>query len=221
MRNLIVFLGAGLLLISTAFASVPEFISGNYVEVRSNEVYTCGCLYSGQRVTAGTEAIVVWDIRQGSYLGTPLGGTRIAAVLVSDATVSDQENPRESTLYVDTRLSGADPALVVQLAREKFGQLLGQIVAVHQAPIELERVDDRISVKVGEESYIVVKRARLPEDAHPGSSRWYEPFVPLRNPSLATTLHYEYRGKDFGRQWREVSPPTISGYFGSFEISVR
>jgi len=33
-------------------------ISGDYVEARSNEVYTCGCLYSGQMTTAGREAIL-------------------------------------------------------------------------------------------------------------------------------------------------------------------
>ena len=69
-------------------------VSGDYVEARSNEVYTCGCLYSGQMTTAGREAILAWRITSGVYQGTSLAGVKVAAVIVGDANLGAYAAPR-------------------------------------------------------------------------------------------------------------------------------
>ena len=67
-----------LLLGLNLYAAAPPAITGDYVEVRSHHVYTCGCLYSGEQATGGREAILAWAIRQGEVDGVSLAGLRVA-----------------------------------------------------------------------------------------------------------------------------------------------
>lgn len=75
-------------------------VAGEYVEARSGHVYTCGCLYSGESVTGGKEAILVWRILRGDYQGTALAGIRVAAVVVGESNLAAAD-ARRSVLYLD------------------------------------------------------------------------------------------------------------------------
>jgi hypothetical protein len=194
-------------------------VSGDYIEARSNEVYTCGCLYSGQMTTAGKEAILAWRIARGTYQGTPLVGVRVSAVVVGDTNLSAYDDPRRTALYLDGVTSDAQQQAVVTLWQQKYAGALGRITSVHRAPINFTQQGDAIRVSIPGLVEIQARKARLPADAHPGSYLWYEPFVSLRNSSLATALDYEYSGKDFQRQWQDLLP-SISGYLGEFALKV-
>ena len=55
----------------------PVTVQGDYAKARSGHVYTCGCLYSGEMVTAGKEAILVWNITRGNHQGESLAGVKV------------------------------------------------------------------------------------------------------------------------------------------------
>ena len=192
-------------------------ISGDYVEARSNEVYTCGCLYSGQMTTAGREAILAWRITSGDYEGTPLAGVKVAAVVVGDANLGAYEAPRRTALYLDEAASDAQRRAVVALWQRAYSQALGKIASVHQVPISFTRESDTTRLSIPNLVEVQARKARLPEDAHPGSFLWYGPFLPLRSSCLATALNYEYSGMDFQHQWQDLMP-SINGYLGEFAL---
>ncbi|HXX21565.1 MAG TPA: DUF1326 domain-containing protein [Terriglobia bacterium] len=192
-------------------------VSGDYVEARSNEVYTCGCLYSGQMTTAGREAILAWRITRGVYDGTPLAGVKVAAVVVGDANLSAYDGPRRTALYLDESASEAQLRAIVALWQREYSQALGKIAAVHRASISFTQQGDAVHLSIPNLVEVQARKTRLPEDAHPGSFRWYEPFVPLRNSSLVTALNYEYSGVDFQHQWQDLMP-SINGYLGEFAL---
>jgi len=192
-------------------------ISGDYVEARSNEVYTCGCLYSGQMTTAGREAILAWRITRGVYQGTPLAGVKVAAVIVGDANLSAYDGPRRTALYLDESASDAQLRAIVALWQREYSHALGKIAAVHRASISFTQQGDAIHLSIPNLVDVQARTARLPEDAHPGSFLWYQPFVPLRNSSLVTALNYEYSGVDFQHQWQDLMP-SINGYLGEFAL---
>ena len=192
-------------------------VSGDYVEARSNEVYTCGCLYSGQMTTAGREAILAWRITRGVYDGTPLAGVKVAAVVVGDANLSAYDGPRRTALYLDESASEAQLRAIVALWQREYSQALGKIAAVHRASISFTQQGDAIHLSIPNLVDVQARTARLPEDAHPGSFLWYQPFVPLRNSSLVTALNYEYSGVDFQHQWQDLMP-SINGYLGEFAL---
>jgi hypothetical protein len=199
-----------------AAADAPA-VSGDYVEARSNEVYTCGCLYSGQMTTAGREAILAWRIARGVYQGTPLAGVKVAAVVVGDANLGAYDGPRRTALYLDESTSDAQLQAIVALWQREYSQALGKIAAVHRVPISFTQQDDAVRLSIPNLVEVQARKARLPEDAHPGSFLWYQPFVPLRSSSLATALNYEYSGMDFQHQWQDLMP-SINGYLGEFAL---
>jgi len=193
-------------------------VTGDYVEARSNEVYTCGCLYSGQMTTAGREAILAWRITSGVYQGTSLAGVKVAAVIVGDANLGAYAAPRRTALYLDDSASDAQLQAIVALWRREYSQALGTISTVHRAPISFTQLSDGVRLSIPNLVEVQARKARLPEDAHPGSFLWYQPFVPLRSPSLATALDYEYSGLDFQHQWQDLMP-SINGYLGEFALN--
>lgn len=209
-----------LLTAAQANAQQSATIQGDYAEVRSGEVYTCGCLYSGEMVTAGKEAILVWRIARGDYRGTPVAGIKVAAVLVGKTNLGTQGVPRQSVLYLDGVTSEAQQQAILALWRHAYASVLGEIKSVHNAPISFELQGETVSVRIPGVAQLDVRKAQLPADAHPGSFLWYGPFTALRDSFLATSLHYEYSGVDFQHQWTDLLP-SIRGYVGRFTLSSR
>lgn len=185
MNRLIVFVSL-LLLAGSLYAATPATVSGDYVEVRSNHVYTCACLFSGEQVTGGREAILAWSVREGEYGGTPLAGAKAVAVLQGPENLSLGGTARQSVMFVDAAGSGARQALV-EMLREYYGNVLGQVIGVQAVPISFENEGERVIVNAGELSRFVVRPARLPEDAHLGSFLWYDPFIATQASMLGTT----------------------------------
>jgi len=217
MRNHLgmLFLGVAL---TTGLAAEPQpAVVGDYIEVRSNHVFTCGCLYSGEQMTSGQEAILAWSIQEGHYRGTPLGGTRAVAVLEGQRNLALENTGRRSVVFVDAGSSQAQQEAVVGLLREAFGGVLGEVISVRPAPIQFEKEGERLVIRVGEVSRLVVRPARLPEDAHQGSALWYAPFIPTTKAELGTTEYNSYTGGEFGHRWWS-GEPGITAYIARFAL---
>ena len=201
----------------SALAESPSLIMGEYAEARSNHVYTCGCLANSELVTDGREAILAWSFQEGEFRGTPLQGAKAVAVIVGDRHLDIGTTHRKSTLYLDSGSSSEQREAVIELLRSQYGDLLGQINAVHAAPVQFQKDVAGVNVEVAEKVQLAMRPARLPEDAHLGSILWYRPFVPMQSETLGTTLLYRYAGEDFQHQWSR-NEPSISGYMGSFTL---
>jgi hypothetical protein len=65
-----------------------------------------------------------------------------------------------------------------------------------------------------------MRKAVLPDDALQGATLWYDPFIPLTESTIATTLNNKYAGADFNNRWEDSEPGT-NGYYGRFRLSVR
>ncbi|MGB9604347.1 MAG: DUF1326 domain-containing protein [Bryobacteraceae bacterium] len=191
-------------------------VSGEYVEVRSNHVYTCGCLYSGEQVTGGREAILAWAVREGVYGGADLTGARAVAIITGPESLSLEGTPRRSVMFVDGVAGPARRALVDML-KEHYGNVLGELLSVQDAPITLAREGERVRIEVAGLSRIVVRPAELTADAHQGSWLWYAPFIPTADAVLSATELWSFRGTQFGRQWREADTG-ITGYIATFRL---
>ena len=59
---------------ATAFAVSQPAIKGDYLEVRSCDIYTGPCFANAEMGTAGKEAMLVWSVKEGSWQGTSLDG---------------------------------------------------------------------------------------------------------------------------------------------------
>src|SRR5437879_12830602 len=95
-----------LLAAATAFATKgpAPTISGDYVEVRSCDVYTGPCFANAEMGLSGKEGILVWSVRQGAWHGVPLDGLNVIVVVRADGTLGDlryQPRRRQAVPVVD------------------------------------------------------------------------------------------------------------------------
>lgn len=210
---------AAMLLLAVALpAQQQSLISGDYIEDRSNRVYGCYCEWSGERITSGREAMVAWGFKSGEYQGVELAGLKVAAVILGEGPLSFGSAPRKSILFVDQSASKPQQKAGESLIRDKYGALLGRVLGVHSMPVEFHREAGRATLRVADMVNLEMRKARPAEDAMQGAILWYDPFIPLTESTLATTLNTRYSGKDFDLKW-DWSDPGINGYFGAFAMS--
>src|SRR5262245_9136611 len=63
--------------------------SGNYLEVRSCDVFTGACIANSEMGLTGREGMLVWSIKQGQWNGVPLDGLNVIAVVQTEDTLAD------------------------------------------------------------------------------------------------------------------------------------
>src|SRR5690349_11892856 len=126
------------LLLATATSLLAE-ISGDYLEVRSCDVYTGPCFANAEMGLAGKEGMLFWNVREGSFNGVKLDGLSVMAVVKADGTLGDLKyNPRsgDAILIVDQNANSAQRAALADFARSMSGKLISKVVDVKTAPIE-------------------------------------------------------------------------------------
>ena len=131
-----------LLAAATAFASKEPApaISGDYVEVRSCDVYTGPCFANAEMGLSGKEGILVWSIRHGTWNGVPLDGLNVIAVVRADGTLGDlRYQPRrgKAVLVVDRMATAKQQAALIDLARSLAGGLIQEVAEVKAASMEV------------------------------------------------------------------------------------
>lgn len=189
-------------------------IQGLYVEDRSNHVHGCYCEWSGESQTGGREAVLAWHFLEGAYGGISLAGAKAAVVLRGEATLSMGFSTRESVLFIDAP-SPAQRRALESFLRDRYGVFLGRIVRTAQTEIQMEVTGEGARVYVPGTLALEVRKAVLPDDALPGATKWYDPFVPLAEAELGTRVLNRFSARDFNYVWNEKHPMT-SGYYGRF-----
>ena len=131
-----------LLATATAFATKgpAPTISGDYVEVRSCDVYTGPCFANAEMGLSGKEGILVWSVRHGAWNGVPLDGLNVIAVVRADGTLGDlRYQPRrgKAVLVVDRMANAKQQAALIDLARSLAGGLIQEVAEVKAASMEV------------------------------------------------------------------------------------
>lgn len=204
-------------LTALAAAAQAPAVSGDYLEARTNHVHGCYCEWSGESITGGKEAILAWSFRTGEYRGVPLSPAIAAAVIVGEKTLSIGDPPRKTVLVLDSQAPEPSRRAAERFLRDRYERLLGKILRVQELPIQFEREAARARVQVGELVRVNMRKAVLPEDGLPGAILWFDPFIPLEESTIGTTLNERYWGKEFNYQW-ETNDAGTTGYFGRFVI---
>ena len=124
---------------TAAFAVTQPSISGNYLEVRSCDIYTGPCFGNAEMGLTGKEAIMVWSVKEGSWQGTSLDGLSVIAVVRTDTTMGNVKyEPRsgKAMLIVDEKASPSQQEALKSLAQTMAGKLIKEVAAVKTAVID-------------------------------------------------------------------------------------
>src|SRR4029453_9676031 len=83
-------------------------IKGTYVEARTAEVFTGGCIMNAEAGTTGREALLPGKVDRGISNGVPLNGLAVVAAVAGDTNLGIREIGGEtattrSAVFVDER----------------------------------------------------------------------------------------------------------------------
>jgi len=209
----------------TSFAAAlsTAVVSGDYVEVRSADVYTGPCFANSQVDLEGKQAILAWRIQKGSWQGVNLEGLSVLAVVQARATLGDPYHnpyPAKAVLIVDQRANAAERNALEALVRSEAGKLVRDVVRVDTAPIQLSvgRGDDHGSVSLEAGNLVRIRTRSLCSGDHICGNEevYYPPLVQTAHAMTAFTLEEAFRGQGLGAVWARAD--ARSAYVGTFAL---
>jgi hypothetical protein len=132
----------GVLAVVGASPAGAAGIRGEYVEARTNDVFTGPCfsnaeIYAEIYIT-GHQAVMVWKVTEGSYQGVNLAGLSVAAAVKGTSTFdADTEDQAQSVLIVDKSATPRQHEALVALAKALGGDRMKHVVEVKTSPMAL------------------------------------------------------------------------------------
>src|SRR3954468_23414588 len=120
---------------SPLLAGGRNTVSGAYVEARTAEVFTGGCIMNSEAETVGKEAVLAWKVDRGSFNGIAIDGLSVVAAVTGDRNLGIYEiggarATSRTALFVDERANPAQRLALVAMAGTLAKRTLGTIVNV-------------------------------------------------------------------------------------------
>jgi hypothetical protein len=155
-------------------------LTGSYVEARTAEVFTGGCIMGSEAETTGREAVLAWKVDRGSFNGIALDGLSVIAAVAGDRNLGIQEMGGgkatiRSTVFVDQRANPAQQLALVAMASELANGTMGTIVNVAPAPIQFADGSAEIAVTANNVALEVTKHP--PHEETCGAMQWFHPLA--------------------------------------------
>jgi hypothetical protein len=217
MKRALSLMAVCILFVVPSMAADANSLSGVYVEARTAEVFTGGCLMSSEAETTGRQALLAWKVDRGSINGVSLDGLVIVAAVVGDKNLGIHEIGGEkpvsrSAVFVDQRASMAQRAALVSMAQKLSGDLMGTIVSIASAPIQFADTGHEITVDTPKIALNVGKHAE--HNAGCGAEQWFHPLTSVNEATIGTTNENSFSGSELGSKWSD--PDKVSAFFGRF-----
>ena len=220
---------AGLALCLVVAAAAPVVaasagkIRGDYIETRSADVYTGSCVANSEVNLTGTEAILAWHIKEGSWNGVALNGLAVVGVVKANATLGDpftSPYPAKSILIVDSRATAEQQAALKSFAQSTAGDLLKNVVNVESAPIQLEVGEgDRHGygkLAAGSLAQIETRSMHSKDHLCGNEDLFYPPLTKVNGALAAFTELATFTGRDLNLTWQMTGKR--SAYLGTFAL---
>lgn len=212
------------LILSFAATSWPvnaePSISGDYLEVRSCDVFTGPCVANGEMGLRGKEGILVWSIREGSWKGTPLAGLSVIAALHTDDTLGDQRyNARSgpAVLVVDDQATTEQRDALIDFAQAMAGKLIREVADVQVRPIVATlgtcSKSGCASVKAGELVEVTTRCLGAKDHLCGNEEVYYPPLTTVNGAQTAFTELAKFKGEGLDVTWE------LTGYRSAFLAS--
>jgi hypothetical protein len=192
-------------------------LSGKYVEARTAEVFTGGCIMGSEAETVGKQAVLAWKVDRGSFNGISLDGLTVVAAVAGDRNLGIQEigggkaNVR-SSVFVDDRANAAQRIALVAMAAELSRGTVSNVVNVTSTPIQFTDQDHAVHVAAGQVALDVNKH--VPHDPSCGAMQWFHPLSSMSDSEIGVAEQHAFTGTGLGTKWSD--PNKRSAFFGSF-----
>ncbi len=221
MRRILAACSVALLASALAAISASAAVRGNYLEVRSADVYTGPCFANSETNLEGKQAILAWMIREGSWQGVKLDGLSVVAVVRANATLGDlfhNPYPAKAVLIVDAKADPAQRQALRSFAASAGGQLLAHVVRVETAPIEVEFAGEHgaVALTAGRLARVRTRSLCAADHLCGNEEVYYPPLTRVSHAMPAYTLEDAFSGQGLGVVWDQVDKR--SAFVGSFTL---
>lgn len=191
-------------------------LTGDYVEARTASVFAGACHYNGEVVTTGRDAVMAWNIKQGSWKGTELTGLRAVAVVGATDNLAQEKAARRSEIVVAGATTEAQAAALVEALQTKYGASLGKVVSVRRGDVAFRSQDKVYAVDAPGFASLSVRAMPNDECCKMPSLVWYAPLVELTHRKVGYTARASYVGGTVGEAWHRADEN--SAFYGSFSL---
>lgn len=209
--------------VTTALAGDTQAIAGDYLEVRSCDVYTGPCFANAEMNLAGKEGMLLWSVRDGAWNGVELKGLNVMAVVKTDGTLGDlkyQPRSGNAVLIVDAKATAEQQNALRDFARHMSGKLISKVVEVKVAPIEARLATCAqagcASVKAGDLVEISTSCLGGKHDVCGNEETFYPPLSKVDGAYPVFTDLASYKGSGLGCTWQLAG--TRSAFLASFAV---
>ena len=196
-------------------------VQGNYLEVRSCDVYTGPCVANAEMGLTGKEGMLVWNIKEGNWKGTPLDGLTAIAVVRTEQTLGDMNyEPRDgkAVLILDARATDQQQKALTDFVKTKAKSLVKEITQTTASPIEVSMGHCSkagcASVKAGSLVEITTRCFGDKDHLCGNEETFYPPLTAVNGAKPAYTEVAAFKGKGLNITWENVG--TRSAFIGSF-----
>jgi hypothetical protein len=201
MKKTLCIVGLSIFATATVFAApflksqpAQTTVKGEYVEARTASVFAGACHYNGELMTTGRDAVMAWSFTGGSFNGVDLAGVRVMAAVSCVDSLQYPEAARKSELTIDSRATDAQATAVKALLESKVGAQLGEVVAIHRAPVSFQHGSDGYTVAADKLGSMRVQYMTDNACCTSPSLVWYFPLTPLENRKVGFTESASYNG---------------------------
>jgi hypothetical protein len=203
----------------TGTASDPV-LTGDYVEARTAEVFTGGCIMGSEGEVSGREALMAWRVRQGSFNGVPLDGLSVVALVEADVNLGIHQiggaapTTMKAMLMVDAKATAAQQQALVQLARTLAPEHVRNVVSTTPTPIAFDTQENGVRVAAGQATLDIATNVEHSPSC--GAVKWFDPLANVNDATIGLTRTFEWSGTGLGSHWRQID--RRSSFVGSFTI---
>lgn len=186
-----------------------QAITGDYLEVRSCDIYTGPCFANAEMGLTGKEGMMVWSIRQGEWNGVCLDGLKVIVVVATDATLGDlryEPQSGKAVVIVDSAAESKQQDALLNFACAMAGDLIKEVTEVKQITIESSlgvcKEAGCANIKAGD-LIDITTRCISDQDHLCGNERtFYPPLIKVHGAYPAVTELASYRGTGLNRTWQ-------------------
>jgi hypothetical protein len=192
-------------------------IKGSYVEARTAEVFTGGCIMNGEAVTTGREALLAWKVDRGSFDGVALNGLTVVAAVAGDTNLGIREiggdaAQTRAAVFVDERATPAQRSALLSMAKHLSNGIVGTVVEV--TPTTIQFVDEGKAIRVSAKSLRLTVEKEMKHDVSCGGKQWFHPLSAVDGADMGTTSENAFTGSALDTKWSD--PNKRSSFFGTF-----
>lgn len=196
-------------------------LTGKYIEARTCDVWTGPCFANADVHLGGKNAVIAWKVDRGTFDRVKLDGLGVVAVIAARETLGvRQPGKAKAVLIVDSRASAAQKAALIKLAKKQGGDLVGTVVAVRSARVELDICECKeggcARLNAGT-AKIETRCLNAKHDKVCGNeSAYYPPLTGGVKVRPALAVEHSYTGKGAGATWSDAG--RRGAYLGTFQV---